>query len=434
MTFKENLYKARSYIIFLLGLVVAFGIIIELESRDFSNMGNFTVDNTMDFQLPKSTNLTAQEMEWARVAWKYFQNNYHPQTGLVNSVDQYPAATLWDTASYLLGLISAYRLEIVDQDTFDVRMAAALEALSNLKLFEGKLPNKAYNTVSTDMINYNNQKTDRGIGWSAIDIGRVLVPLNVLAWNYPQHTAGVKKLLSSWDFDALLHDGVMYGAALDADSVLLLQEGRIGYEEYAAKSLSLMGRDVFQALKYTDFLKYRSIYGIDIPTDKREPEQYHAHNYVVSESYILDGLEYGWDEISREFAYRVYKAQERRFKETGILTAVSEDNLDRPPYFVYNTVYTSGKSWNCITEAGEDASEFKTISTKAAIGWYCLYQTDYTRQLVKRISKLYDPEKGWYSGIYEKDQTPNKAITCNTNGIVLEALCYKKFGRLVSNY
>ena len=76
---------------------------------------------------------------------------------------------------------------------------------------------------------------------------------------------------------------------------------------------------------------------------------------MVSESYILDSLEFGADSVSKIFAHRVYKAQENRFERTGILTAVSEDNVDEAPYFVYNTVFSDGKEWNAITDQGEDA-------------------------------------------------------------------------------
>ena len=152
---------------------------------------------------------------------------------------------------------------------------------------------------------------------------------------------------------------------------------------------------------------------------------------MVSEPYILDGIEYGWDRISRELAWRVYQVQEKRYEETGILTAVSEDSIDQAPYFVYNTVFTDGKVWNAITEDGSDAAAYKTLSTKAAFGWHMLYETDYTKKLMARIAGAHDPERGWYAGIYEADGTPNKALTANTNGIILETLAFRQSGRLL---
>jgi hypothetical protein len=127
----------------------------------------------------------------------------------------------------------------------------------------------------------------------------------------------------------------------------------------------------------------------------------------------------------------VYGAQAERFRRTGVLTAVSEDNIDQAPYFVYNTVFTDGQPWKAITDQGADASAYKSISTKAVFGWDVLYKTPYTAQLLHRVTDLYDPARGWYAGLYEATQTPNKAIPANTNAIILESLCYRRFGALL---
>ena len=434
MSFKQGLVRARSHLIFLTGLVTAFGLVGWLEGLSVGNANTpeAVIETSTEVNIAPTRALTAQELAWAKTAWKYFQNNTISGTGLVNSVDNYNASTLWDTSSYLMAVISAQRLGIIDQTEFDARIGKALDSLTKMALFEGKLPNKSYNTISLQMVDYNNQPSEKGIGWSAIDIGRVLVPLNVLAWHYPQHTASVKKVMERWDTQPMLVKGVLQGALVKDDGeTKYLQEGRLGYEEYAAKSFNLMGLDVSSSLRYTDFLTFVDISGIQVATDSRSAQQYGAHNYVVSEPYILDGVEFGWDHLSQELAWRVYKAQEKRYAETGILTAVSEDNIDQPPYFVYNTVFTDGKIWNAISEKGDDASQFKTLSTKAAFGWHALYETDYTQKLVEKAATLADPERGWYSGMYEVSGQPNKAITANTNGIILEALAYKQGGKLM---
>ncbi len=437
MNTKNALLAARHHIVFMLGMAAAFGFVIYLENLNTTGVAHRFVDldQRTEHELAETRVLSEQELEWAQIAWRYFENNYQSETGLVNSVDGYPAATMWDTASYMLGAISALRLHVITPDTFHTRMSKLLDSLAIMPLFEGELPNKSYNTTNLAMVDYTNAATDAGIGWSAIDVGRVLVPLNVLIWNYPEFTPQVRAVLNHWNIDAMLQEGLMMGTALDDQgNVIFVQEGRIGYEEYAAKSLSLMGYDVSKALLYVDFLQYEDIYGIDIPTDSRDPEVYHAHNYVVSESYILDGLEFGFDFRSQEFARRVYAAQEARTADTGILTAVSEDNIDQAPYFVYNTVFTSGAAWNAITDEGEDASEFKSLSLKAAFGWHNLYETEHTEALIEKVKTLYDPESGWYSGWYEVKDEPNKAMTANTNGIVLESLAYRQFGPLVAAY
>ncbi|EIJ42537.1 Protein of unknown function (DUF3131) [Beggiatoa alba B18LD] len=433
MTFKDGLTRARSHIMFILALIVAFIIVEQLNMLDQTLHSSTKIPKTtIDYPLRPITPLNTEQLKQAQIAWQYFEQNYQAQTGLVNSVDQYTATTMWDTASYLMALISAYQLEIISPFTFDQRVSLLLTSLARMPLFDNQLPNKSYNTISLEMTDYNNVPLARGIGWSAIDIARLLVPFNILVWQYPQHTPAIQKVIRRLDFSALVHNGQMMGAIVDSTGkTVYVQEGRLGYEQYAAKSLALLGLDVSVALHYTDFLKLLPMYNINIPTDYRTPDRYDAHNYVVSESYILDGLEFGWDDTSRELAYRVYQVQEARYKDTQLLTAVSEDHIDQAPYFVYNTIYSSGHFWNTITDKGEDASQFKSLSLKAVFGWHVLYQTDYTQLMIEKVNQLYDEKKGWYAGLYEKNQQANKAITANTNAIVLESLNYQRAGKLL---
>jgi hypothetical protein len=57
---------------------------------------------------PRHGPLTPEEMEIARRAWDYFTSFTQEKTGLANSVGRYPSTTLWDTASYVSGAVSAY--------------------------------------------------------------------------------------------------------------------------------------------------------------------------------------------------------------------------------------------------------------------------------------------------------------------------------------
>ncbi|USD38071.1 DUF3131 domain-containing protein [Ferrimonas sp. SCSIO 43195] len=432
MAFKQNVLNARHHLVFLLGLGLAFTLVMSLEQQEFNNDLVDKLHFSATIPDPQPRPLTVQERQWAETAWQYFEANTQTGTGLANSVDGYPSTTMWDTASYLMAIIAAERLQLISRHQFSGRLSKLLSSLGKMPLFDDVLPNKVYDTRSLAMVNYDNTPNPRGIGWSAIDIGRLLVPFNILVWQYPEFTPQVQQVLGRWNLQPMLQDGVMFGARVTNELTEFVQEGRIGYEEYASKSLSLMGQDLSQALRYTDFLQMVEIDGVQVPTDKRDPRRYKAHNYVVSESYILDGLEFGWDRISHEFAWRVYQAQKARFERTGILTAVSEDNIDRPPYFVYNTVFSSGQPWHATTDTGEDASEFRSLSTKAAFGWYALYQDDYSQQLLSQAAPLTSPDRGFYSGWYEQLQETNTALTANTNGIVLESLLYIREGKLLN--
>jgi hypothetical protein len=437
MSFRRNLVHARSYLITILALLVAFGIVIWMERHGEWTQPPAAADLPARQLDPKALRssprpLTDQERQWARIAWAYFGPNVDPNTGLAFSVDKYPSATMWDTGSYLMAVVSAQRLGLIERREFDERIARALGSLQKLPLFDGKLPNKAYNSSTLQMTDYANQPTERGIGWSAIDIARLMVPLEVLVWQYPQHTDAVRAVLARWNLSALQGEGEFVGARVDGQGrAELVQEGRLGYEQYAARAFSLVGHGATRASSYTQQLAWTDVDGVRVGHDRRTERESGAHNYVLSEPYVLDGLELGWDRDSGELAWRVLQAQQRRFEKTGQLTAVTEDHLDQKPYFAYNTVHANGRNWFTLSDKGEDLSALRTLSVKAAFGWYALVDSDYTRRLVAGVVALNEPQRGWYAGLYERTGQPNKALTANTNAVVLESLAYIQEGRFV---
>jgi hypothetical protein len=441
---ESNWVKARSSLVWLLALATAFGGVwwIERETgRELIDREAAVAAPAAAPQLAYSTDvpaepapraLTPEEKQWARIAWAYFENETDPRTGLARSVAGFPSATLWDTASYLLALLSARELELVDKRTFDLRLAKALVALEQLPLYDGKLPNKSYQTATLEMTDYEAKATPSGIGWSAIDIGRLLVPLNIIAWQHPLHTPAARRVIARWDTAPLAREGQLVGMQAGGNGApQAVQEGRHGYEQYAARTFALMGLDVEAALDWRNHLRLVEVQGVPVCADDRNPQEFGAQNHVVSEPYVLAGLEFGWTRSARECAWRAYRAQEARFRATGIPTAVSEDHVDRAPYFVYNSIWNAGRPWATVTEKGEDAAALRTLSVKAAFGWHALLRTDYTAELVKRVAALHDPAKGWYAGLYEEGGQPNRALTANTNAVVLESLAYTARGRLL---
>ncbi|MBA3704896.1 MAG: DUF3131 domain-containing protein [Bacteroidetes bacterium] len=388
------------------------------------------------YPLRNKTPLNKKEMDMARIAWKYFQNNYYDSTGLVNASDKYPAATMWDITSSALGIISAYEIGIIDSTECCTKIKKQLISLSKIPLFHGKLPHKVYNVLTLQMVDYGNNELPKGLGWTAIDIGRFFVLVNKIYRDYPQFTLLINKVIGRWNLDEMINDGFLQGTFFTSKDrrPKLIQEGRLGYEEYASKGLCFTGFDLWNAMNYSDFIHFARFGKIDIGYDLRESSTEPSYNFTLSEPYVLDGIEYGWNKDARELAWRIFNVQKERYSETGYVTAVSEDHIDTLPYLVYNAVVNEGKKWDCISESGDDANEFKTLSTKAALGWYVLFADEYSNILFDAIKNLYDPNKGWYAGLYEKTKRPNKAINVNTNGIILECLNYKMNGKLVNTY
>jgi len=84
---------------------------------------------------PRRGFLNDREMRAAKVAWHYFEKFTQEDTGMANSVGNYPSTTLWDTASYMAGAVAAYELCIIEKPNFDRRITQLLTTIKGLELF-----------------------------------------------------------------------------------------------------------------------------------------------------------------------------------------------------------------------------------------------------------------------------------------------------------
>ncbi|WP_427157783.1 DUF3131 domain-containing protein [Aliinostoc sp. HNIBRCY26] len=373
--------------------------------------------------------LDAVEMATARQAWSYFQRNWNDQTGLVNSVDGFASVTMWDQAAAIAALVSARELNIISGAEFEAKLTKMLRTLASLSLYKGELPNKVYNSKTLTPVNYGQLDQREEIGWSAIDLGRMALWLKIVEAKYPKMRSPVQKVWQHWQVKRLTKNGQMYGTAVVQGKEQYNQEGRLGYENYAAYGLKLWGLDVKQALDYKSNTAFVNLYGQGVPYDRRDAKNSGANNYVLSEPYILDGMETGFQALPKAYADRILAAQAARYQATKELTALTEDNLDRPPYFVYNSLFVNGKPWATITDTQEQHNNLRFLSAKAAVGWHVLYNTAYTRQLFDFVQTNLKSKDGWYNGFYESLRQPNKSLTANNNGVILESLLYKQVGK-----
>ena len=193
--------------------------------------------------------------------------------------------------------------------------------------------------------------------------------------------------------------------------------------------MMLYGFDMFRAYRTDEHLMVRDVAGQPIPVDSRLHRNI-TPAFTVSEPYVFDGLEFGFDARSLRFASSIYRAQEARWAETGTFTAVSETHIDEAPYFIYSSVWGGGAPWAVMTFSGDRLDSKRTISTKIAFAWDALFRTEYTKELVAKVAPLGDPEKGFPEGIYEIDGRTNSSTTTNTNAVILAALAFKAHGPL----
>lgn len=395
---------------------------------------------------PRRGFLTEREMTAAKVAWGYFEQFTQEDTGLANSVGSYPSTTLWDTASYISGLVAAYELCLIEKPEFDKRILKLLTTFRTLKLFRNEMPNKVYHTKTGAQVDYTNKPGE--IGFSALDIGRFMVWMRIIRNRYPYLSNTIDNMLLRWDYSNIIdEDGVMFGALIDKDTkeTVYAQEGRLGYEEYAAKGFALWGFKPYFSHRAEPFLT-TNIFDVRVPYDGRDPRIFHSQNYVVTESYLLDGLELNWDmphdDVTgdlvhsdgwrAEFADRIYQVQHNRFEREGYMTARSEHNVKGPPYFTYDTIFSDGYPWNTVTPRGDYSPDHAAVATKAAFGLWALWDSYYTDILYDAIIELFDPERGFYEGLYEGGGGHIEIQTANNNGILLASLLHKVQGRILT--
>lgn len=425
---------SRAPLFFSFGLIAAASLAVGLDfSGRFafrSGLADFHQGIPDPIPVQSPTALTANDLKVAKIAWVYLRDNMRQSTGLVDSVAGYPSTTMWDQGSYLLGLQSAHRLNLVESEEFHRRINLLLTSLQKIPLFDNRLPNKAYDTRTLDMTDYQNNVLDRGLGWSAIDVARMLLALRVLERHTPEYGARIRKIIARWSLNDLAQNGRMYGVDAEDGQSVHLQEGRIGYEQYSARAVALWGVDVSDAISAKTILEWRTVQGTQVAVDLRRSSSFNAITPSLSEPYMLLGLELGFSSEGHILASQVYRAQEARFGSTGIATMVSEDHVNQAPHFLYSTVYGNGEDWAVITESGEHFPELRTTSVKATVAWDALFGTPYTKQVRESIQHLGSESSGWFAGYYEDDGRPNDALTLNTNAIVLEAIHFKAFGPL----
>ncbi len=375
----------------------------------------------------------AADLDAARIAWRYFERNTDPVTGLVRSVDGYPSTTAWDLGSSILAAAAASALGIIGDEDLELRMRPLLATLATMPLFDGALPNKAYDTRTAAMTNYENGAAPKGIGFSAVDLGRLVTALVFLGDGHPTLREAILRALARWAPACAVRGGELRGVHGDAAGRLRdLQEGRLGYEQYAAKGFGLVGLDVSRARRYDRFVAETSLLGVPVPRDARDFRRFGALDAVTTEPWVLDALELGLDPAAAPLAERVFDVQKRRFESTGVVTALSEDHLDRAPWFAYGAVWADGAPWRAVAPNGDDAGALRGLSTKAAFALAVLHPDDpYAGVLRDAIADARDPELGWFAGVYERGGT-NRSLSANTNAVVLEAVLFEARGPLLS--
>jgi hypothetical protein len=437
VSFVHGLLAGRSHLAFLLGLAAAAltvrtaDRIARAPAAQADRRSPAAAPDPREPPLrPRAAALDRSERRLALAAWSYLERNADPATGFAPSVKGARTTTMWDAGSQLMGILAAEDLGLVSEAGASHRLERIVASIAAIPLCEGGLPNKSYDVRTLEMVDYGGAAAPQGIGWSALDVARVLVPLGAIAWRHPELTPLVRRATSRWRLEALTDGAALRGATRRADGVLVVhQEGRLGYEQLAAKALLPWAVPVAPLLDARAHLYWRDVHGAPVACDDRRPRD-HGGTLApaLSEPWILDALENGLDAFALPVARGLLVAQQRRFAATGRLTAVSEDALDRPPWFSYSAVLNGDSAWTAFAPDGAPAPGALTFSTKAAVAWGVLFEGSYPDRLLAAAAELVAPGEGLYAGRYDATGAVNRALSLNTNAVVLEALAYRVRG------
>lgn len=361
----------------------------------------------------------------ARRAWAFVRAYEEPATGLVTAIPGYPFATVWDIGSMIAAVYSARELGLVDDRGYAVRIDRILATLMRLPLYDGRALNMAYHTRTGGMAGRTPGPTDEW-GWSTTDLGRLLIWLRIVATD-ARFAERAEAVVRRNDFGAMIREGYLWGEVLDERRhPRVYQEGRIGYEQYAARGFALWGYRAEKALSLLENALPVSVMGQTLMADARRWDR------LTSEPFVLWGLELGWDGPAAALARRMLLAQETRYRNTGLITMAGEDALNVPPhYFYYYCLYTNGRAFALdVQNPRAVADEPRWVSAKSAFGFHALVPTAYTATVLRAVRRAATPG-GWASGVYEASWESTGLVNLNTAAVILTAALVHERGEPV---
>lgn len=363
------------------------------------------------------------DADWraASVAFDYFQNQIDPRSGLVRAVQGYPNATIWDLASLLAGLVCAVELGLGERQALLARIDELLLRLQKLPLYRDELPSREYRLSDLSPLDLDGRPDRDGSGWSALDIGRLLIWLRITAIRLPQFAPRTEAIVARWDFRRAITGGQLYGVLRTSKGEQWRQEGRLGYEQYAAAGFALWGHRAETALRVPEAAAAIEFAGIRLPLDPRPPPAF------TSDPFYLAALEGVAEPLQGELQQRVYRVQQAQGEQAEVPYALGEDAIDRAPWFLYNNLYANGRWWLATDHRGAAVERRQQFSAKAAYAAAVLHEGPYAARLRETALRLARPGRGFIAGIYE-DGSLNSVLNINTQAGILTALCYRARG------
>jgi hypothetical protein len=366
-------------------------------------------------------------LDAARTSWNLVNRITEPSTGLARAHAKYSYVTLWDIAGVMAANYTARELGFIDDTTYDAHIQRILATLTTVDLFDKKAFNRIYDAKTGRMVDNAGKISNIGAGWSSVDIGRLLVWLRIVSSKQPKYLPLATQVVRRLNMSQVLDDGFLRGLQVDpkTGAKQTFTEDEIGYQQYALSGFSMWGAKVNPAgLDVRKNVAAINVLGVRLLITSP------GNDRIMSEPFIMMGMETGFRsaDLARQ-AVQVLAAQNARYQQTKIVTAVTEDALPDPPYyFYYYSVYHRGNPF--VVESLDDKvmPRPRWVSSKAAFGWNAVLPSAYTQLLLKTVRPAGTAD-GWGSGVYEDTLQPTGVPSLNTAALIMESALYKTRGR-----
>lgn len=367
----------------------------------------------------EARDLTRNELLLAKKAQFYIEQSRQANTGLWDSVRGYPHTTMWDVASGIGATLALEGIGLKSSEVTLHELTQTLESLKKLPLYKNQLPNREYSTKTGLPSGRLSQTPSNGNGWSALDIGRLLIWLDILKVKHPTLEEDVDAIINSWALERAVKDNTLYGTKLYKGREYYRQEGRHGYLQYAIKGYQLFGYNIDNSAA-EPFLDPVLINDIEVIKDNRNVP------FFTSDPYVLGAIEFGidpeWNQLQD-----IYDLHKNFWLENQILVSYGEDAMNKNPWFAYNNIYYYKKPWTSVSPSGKTIENPQQLSHKVAYGFSVLFDDEFSDALAEEVTTNSLQFRSISTGVYE-DGGNNTAFNINTNSLILVALWYRSLG------
>ncbi|MEM7294671.1 MAG: DUF3131 domain-containing protein, partial [Pseudomonadota bacterium] len=304
------------------------------------------------------------------------------------------------------------------------QMGLVLSTLSQIPLYIDAIPNRRYDTEGGRMVSLRSQTSNHGSGWSAVDIGRALIWLKIVAHWHPEFERRIQSIVDNWSLELVFEDGKLRDRWDTGQKTSTGASKGFGYEQYAGVGFYIWGKGSPEIYFQNDVQRVL-VEGINLQHSSRQP------NRLVSDPFFLALLEFGGlDDSFNRLANGIYAAHIQRWKEFEIVSAFAEETIDAAPWKLFNTIYDGEQNaaWQCRGIDRKLNERCVSISTKLSFMWWALYDDEFSTDLQGITGALTHPKFGFFNGLYD-DGEVNSSLSVDTAAMVLEALYYLRNGR-----